>query len=319
MPAQTLQIYNDDHVELHRFIFGAGVIVRKMKSVIAMVTFTAIMAVFLVYQNCSIQNIEAVPGAENITQNKSVTPASQAGDTSTPPDTAGTNTTTDPGSSTGTGTGTGTDPGTSTGGTTSNNSCIKSEGMTGSVMGIAGLPMIQTSYATVAHTAAINAFVPGSTSLTLMSLSQCITRSNLTNPNCSSTSTNNSCTSTPSFTIIVSIKCSSTSDSATNCSDFSVGQEIDLAQDTGFKVSVSASYSPDICRNDNRTYTGAMYPNTRVGKVKIVKDEGLVNGKEFSVDLIGVELVKLGGTEKITVDGRFTGEIITPVTCPSGT
>ncbi|MBY0453104.1 MAG: hypothetical protein K2P92_08715, partial [Bdellovibrionaceae bacterium] len=118
----------------------------------------------------------------------------------------------------------------------------------------------------------------------------------------------------------ISVKCDAESGTATSCNSFAghFDEEISL-DDTalGGLVSVSASFSPNICDTASFVnYVGGYYPNTPKGKFKILATPNINDGTVFTVKLIGVELLVGNDPSKVvTLDGTYAAKIVTVQAC----
>jgi hypothetical protein len=200
-------------------------------------------------------------------------------------------------------------------------SCLMNSATQGAIQGISGQPAISSTFATKSTYAGAPPYVAASTTISISASSSCISENSLTNPGkCPTQTTNPTCTRQSYFSVNISVKCDSESDTATSCTNFAnnFDQEISLDDPTlGNLVSVSASFSTNICDTGaSVNYLGGYYPNTPKGKFKIVATPNINSGTVFTVKLIGVELLAGNDTTKaVTLDGTYAAKIVTIKAC----
>lgn len=201
-------------------------------------------------------------------------------------------------------------------------SCLIHPNTQGTVMGISGQPAIASSYALVTRSPSYGPYSPASSSVFLSASSVCLSENQFTNPGKCQTGSNTTCQKSSTFSINISIKCDSESDTANACTNFANYFDTDIALDDanlGRLISISASYNTNTCDTtgaSSTNYLGGYYPNSPQGKVRISAIQNLSGGQVITVKLIGVQLLVGNDPNKgITLDGTYAGKIITQNSC----
>lgn len=275
----------------------------KRRSWFVPVGLLGVAAVIVIsFQNCSVRRLQSDGASESGIDNQGA-------------DGNGTESGIDNGTDTGIGSGSGS----GSGGTVI--ACMIQDSTQGTIVGLAGQPAIQTSYASVTHQAAIGS-LPPSTSVSVIATSVCATKAAFTNPGkCKDTS--GQCQKDKMFMVSINLKCDSQSNTATACPNFDdkLNQEIALSDAAfGPYITISVINNTDTCDSSGASqalYMPQLFGAPKVGKVRITKLDGLADGRILSVDLIGVELLK-GGTDtgnKLTINGTYAGEVVTTKAC----
>ena len=189
-------------------------------------------------------------------------------------------------------------------------------------MGISGQPAISSTYSTISKTDSYGPYSPGTTSISLIAMSSCVSEAQMTNPGKCPAGGNSSCTKQASFFVSISIKCDAQSNTATSCTNFADSFNTDIPlndPNLGKYISIAVSYNTNICDTtgaSSSNYLGAYYPNSPTGTIKILPIANLNDGQVISVQLKGVDLLLGNDTTKaITLNGTYAGKIITQKAC----
>jgi hypothetical protein len=184
-------------------------------------------------------------------------------------------------------------------------------------MGITDTPTIKSSVAFITRSESQGQYVPATTTVSISSMSECLSRAMVSSTTCASPTP--ACSARKLLQVSVNIVCDNASKDATTCKTMenNLNSEIDLkTSNVSQHISIAVVNSSNICQSTAATSYALNYQDKK-GKIKILKSPTLANGGVFSVQLIGVELIKNGldAADKITVDGTYAGEIVTQPSC----
>ncbi len=260
-------------------------------SISAFAAVAGLALIILSFQNCSVRRLEGVGELGGMYQG--------AGDSSS-----------NPGGSTG-------QTSETSGSSGGSSSCLIPAETSGTIMGMTDIPAIKSSIATITRSESQGQFVPAKTVVAVSSASECISRAMVSSSTCSTPSS--SCSARKYLQVSVIVTCDDASKDATTCKTManSLNTEIDLkTSNLSQHIMVAVTSSSNVCQSSAATSYALNFQDKK-GKVKILKSPTLANGGVFSVQLIGVELIKNGTvtTDKITVDGTYAGEIVTQPNC----
>ncbi|MGE3756737.1 MAG: DUF4214 domain-containing protein [Pseudobdellovibrionaceae bacterium] len=187
-------------------------------------------------------------------------------------------------------------------------------------------PAFSSSYAIASRTN-MEAYNIKSTSISMQLTSQCLDTSVLTRePVCKQCNPDEEncdvqCVSKKTLMVSVTLKCDSTSDTATHCSELHEGDVLDLSVAADLqKATVVVMSNQDTCAQDKSDTNMPPFTGGASGKVKITKLSKVEDGTLVAVDLQNVKLdrgttgAKLG-PESLTVNGAFETKIISIPTC----
>jgi hypothetical protein len=203
------------------------------------------------------------------------------------------------------------------GGTTATKACMMQSDDVGSITGITGIPVIQTSYAMTLRSS--------NTTLMLTNSSDCLEKPPAVAPKCATPGPSVSPTGTPacvsksSLTVSLMLTCDAGT-TATTCTNFASKLNMDLAFDDamlGSKIILTASYMPDVCNPAGVTSYFMPFSGAKTGTMKIMNLPDLNDGTVAKVKITGAKLFKNGTdmTNSITLDALASSEIVTFKAC----